>query len=136
MTVSPNDVPISVHRFRALFMFLALCIIVFLGGVLVPFFLTGTYHYTSNDIFTRDTVEYLPPFWLSPVGWLIFLLMLVSPALFPLLALATGILLRPGWLHMRQRDKLVWASLLIMLVSIAIALWTPAGAAMRTWVLT
>jgi len=136
MIYSPNKLPISFRRFRAWFIFLALCIIFVLGGVVVPFFITGAYHYTSNDILTRDTVEYLPPFWLSPFGWLIFLLMLLSPVLFPLLALATALLLRPCWIHLRQPDKLVWTSLLIVLVSMAVTIWTPAGAEMRTWVLT
>lgn len=136
MSVSSNNVPIFFPRFHALFLVATLCIIFFLGGVLVPFFISGAYHYTSFDILSRDTVEYLLPSWLSPFGWLIFLLMLLSPALFPVLALLTGILIRPYWRHLRQLEKLVWTSLLIVLVSIAFALWTPTGAAMRTWVLT
>jgi hypothetical protein len=136
MTVSPNSSPISIHRFRAWFILLVLCIIFFLVGALIPFFTTGTYHYTSNDILARDTLEYLPPFWLSPFGWLIFLLMRLSPGLFPLLAIATGILLRSCWIHMRQREKLIWTSVLIVSISMAIAIWSPTDVAMRMWVLT
>lgn len=114
---------------------LGLLVAVFALGIVLPFYLSGMQRYSALDIATRDTVEYLPPPWL-PLGPPIFLAAALGPWLLPALVLLSAADLwrqRAAYAAVRRATSVV---VLLVAAGLLLLLWTPLGAAMRTWVLS